>query len=101
MPDYPSPTGAQGLAPLCQGYDARTSGITGFLIDLDGTTYEPGGLIPGARRFYKWLRANNIPFVFLSNTGAKSSADVQAKLRTPPYQLDEAPIGLEHIHTAA
>ena len=67
-------------APLCQEYDPATSQITAFLIDLDGTFYEPGGLIPGARRFYQWLRQNKVPFVFLSNTGAKSSIDVIKKL---------------------
>ena len=52
--DFPSPTGAGDIAPLCQEYDAATSRFTGFLIDLDGTTYEPGGLIPGARRMLGW-----------------------------------------------
>eukprot|EP00966_Prymnesium_polylepis_P121496 2807845-Prymnesium_polylepis.1 len=31
--------------------------VTGFLIDLDGTMYDPAGLLPGAREFYAWLCA--------------------------------------------
>eukprot|EP00966_Prymnesium_polylepis_P198693 4605239-Prymnesium_polylepis.3 len=56
--DFPSPTGAQDIAPLCEEYDAATSRFTGFLIDLDGTTYEPGGLIPGARRMLRSWESN-------------------------------------------
>ena len=33
-------------------YDADTSGITAFLIDLDGTMYRPGGLISGTELPY-------------------------------------------------
>ena len=36
-------------------FEAATSGCDGFLIDLDGTMYQPGGLLPGAREFYWWL----------------------------------------------
>ena len=47
--------------------------MDGFLIDLDGTMYDPSGLLPGAREFYAWLLATGKQFVFLSNTGAKSA----------------------------
>ena len=36
-------------------YESATSGCDGFLVDLDGTMYQPGGLLPGAREFYWWL----------------------------------------------
>ena len=83
-------------------YDPQTSKISGFLIDLDGTLYEPGGLLPGAKDFYAWLRRTNTPFVLLSNTGAKNSLAVQQKLSSPPYAIDdEVAVPLDHIHTAS
>ena len=55
-------------------------GISGVLIDLDGTMYNPRGLIPGAEDFFGFLCRRNIPFVLLSNTGAKGARGVQEKL---------------------
>ena len=63
--------------------------------------YQPGGLIPGARKFYRWLLESGKPFVFLSNTGAKNAVGVQARFSTPTYLLDASPVPREHIFTAA
>lgn len=68
-------------------YDAELSGITGFLIDLDGTMYRPGGLIDGAEDFYSWLVQTGKQFVFLSNTGAKGSQGVQKKFLSEKYRV--------------
>ena len=38
---------SQGDFPATELWDAEVSDIDGFLIDLDGTMYQPGGLIPG------------------------------------------------------
>ena len=49
------------MAAICRDeeplpYDPDTSGITAFLIDLDGTMYRPGALIEGAQEFHgTWL----------------------------------------------
>ena len=75
--------------------------ITGFLIDLDGTMYTPDGLIPGALSFYRWLKATGKQYVFLSNTGAKNGKAVQRKFLQPPFKLDDHPIPLTHVFTAA
>ena len=55
-------------APDGRVYDPETSPATAFLIDLDGTIYEPLGLIDGAADFYKWLGvfALDISLVLLS-----------------------------------
>ena len=45
----------QQLGASARRFEAATSGCDGFLIDLDGTMYQPGGLLPGAREFYWWL----------------------------------------------
>mmetsp|Transcript_6096 Transcript_6096/g.10823 ORF Transcript_6096/g.10823 Transcript_6096/m.10823 type:complete len:410 (-) Transcript_6096:1809-3038(-) len=82
-------------------YDAETSTVTGFLIDLDGTMYSPDGLLPGALHFFQWLLDSKHPFAFLSNTGAKGSMQVQQKLCKEPFALSPNPISLRHIFTAA
>jgi hypothetical protein len=80
-----------GPAPQRDGptrrYDPTLSRITGFLIDLDGTVYRPNSLIAGACTFHEWLVSTGKQFVYLSNTGAKSSEAVRRKLRTPRYYL--------------
>jgi len=76
-------------------------GVTGFLIDLDGTVYRPGSLIPGAEKFYRWLVETKTPYVFLSNTGAKGRDGTQKKLMTPPYKIADKPVPKEKIYTAA
>ena len=63
-------------------YDPDADQIDGFLIDLDGTMYQPGSLLNGAQEFHEWLRRTGKPYVFLSNTGAKGSTGVQKKLQT-------------------
>ncbi len=55
----------------------RLSNISAFFVDLDGTMYEPGGLLPGARSFVSWMEKTKKPFVFLSNSGAKGAAGVR------------------------
>lgn len=75
--------------------------ISAFLIDLDGTMYKPGGLIPGAQQFVQWLEKTSKPFVFLSNSGAKGVKGVQAKFMTPPYKLQDKPISLNQAYTGA
>ena len=77
------------------------SACTGFLIDLDGTMYTPDGLIPGAVAFHRWLVETGKPFVYLSNTGGKNSLAVQRKFLTEPYVIDDSPLALRHIFTAA
>ena len=89
-------------AAMATQYDSATSGVTGFMIDLDGTMYDPAGLLPGAAAFYSWLVQSGTPFVFLSNTGAKNSSKVQAKFGSAPYMLPgDEPVPLKNIHTAA
>jgi ribonucleotide monophosphatase NagD (HAD superfamily) len=77
------------------------SEIEGYLIDLDGTIYNPLGLITGAKTFVEWLIDNQKPFVFVSNSGAKGPMGVQAKLKTPPFDIFSYPLPTEHFYTAA
>ena len=45
---------------------------TGFMIDMDGTVYKGGDLIPGATDFISSLKSRGIPFVFLTNNSSHS-----------------------------
>ena len=89
--------------PLATPYDPSSAGVTGFLIDLDGTMYDPAGLLPGASAFYHWLVASGTPHVFLSNTGAKNAASVQRKFASPHYRIAGPGhlVPLDHILTAS
>ena len=72
-----------------------------YIIDLDGTVYQPGGLISGAKEFFQYLDKENIPYVLLSNTGTKSFAGTQSKLYNHPYKVSECIIDKSRIRTAA
>lgn len=95
-----APSTGAASAPA-ERYCPDRSPIRGFLIDLDGTMYEPAGLLPGAAAFYAWLVASRTPHIFLSNTGAKNSSGVQRKFRSPPFSLSGPEVPLSHILTAA
>lgn len=55
--------------------------IQGLLIDLDGTVYQAGELLPGAIETTRWLREAGLPFMFTTNTSRKSRAAVAAGLQ--------------------
>lgn len=95
-----APSTGAASAPA-ERYCPDRSPIRGFLIDLDGTMYEPAGLLPGAAAFYAWLVASRTPHIFLSNTGAKNSSGVQRKFRSPSFSLSGPEVPLSHILTAA
>ncbi|MDT8435743.1 MAG: TIGR01458 family HAD-type hydrolase, partial [Gemmatimonadota bacterium] len=48
----------------------------GLLIDLDGTVYEGGALVPGAAAAIRRLRDVEVPFLFTTNTSRRSRADI-------------------------
>lgn len=45
---------------------------SGVMIDMDGTVYKGGDLIPGATDFISALKDKGIPFVFLTNNSSHS-----------------------------
>ena len=54
--------------------------MNGFLIDMDGVIYRGNQLIPGADRFIESLKAEGIPFLFLTNNSQRTTRDVATKL---------------------
>jgi HAD superfamily hydrolase (TIGR01458 family) len=68
--------------------------IKGLLIDLDGVIYNDSELIEGATESIAWLRDNNIPFRFITNTTMKSRMSLQHKLAS--FDID---VKIEEIFT--
>ncbi|GMV97515.1 MAG: acid sugar phosphatase [Phycisphaerae bacterium] len=69
---------------------------TGFLIDMDGVVYRGHELIPGADRFVRRLREEDVPFLFLTNNSQRTRRDVATKLRRMGIDVEE-----RHIFTCA
>lgn len=68
----------------------------GYLIDMDGVIYRGNTLIPGADRFIRYLRTNNIPFLFMTNNSQRTRRDVVTKLQRLGIDVEE-----EHVFTCA
>lgn len=54
--------------------------MNGFLIDMDGVIYRGDEMIAGADRFIESLKAERIPFLFLTNNSQRTTRDVATKL---------------------
>ena len=68
----------------------------GFLIDMDGVIYRGSSPIPGAAEFIRYLRDENIPYLFLTNNSTYTPLDVITKLRK--LGIDSTP---DHVYTSA
>lgn len=66
-----------------------------FVLDLDGTVYLGGALIPGAGAFIKNLREQNIPYVFLTNNSSKSAGYYVRKIARLGL-----PVTLDNVYTS-
>ncbi len=60
---------------------------SGFMIDMDGTVYKGGDLIPGAIDFIDALRSKGIPFVFLTNNSSHSRDFYYRKLKRMGFDV--------------
>lgn len=54
--------------------------VAGVLVDLDGTVYEGGELVPGAAAAIGRLRDAGVPLLFTTNTSRKSRRDIIVSL---------------------
>ncbi|TFB24252.1 TIGR01457 family HAD-type hydrolase [Filobacillus milosensis] len=52
-----------------------------YLIDLDGTMYRGKSPIPEAKSFIEELKAQGIPFMFVTNNSSRTPEDTQIKLK--------------------
>ena len=55
-------------------------GIKHYLIDMDGVILRGSALIPGAAEFVQRLRAQEIPFLILTNNSRYIPRDLQVRL---------------------
>jgi len=66
----------------------------GILLDLDGTLYIGGALIPGAREAIELLRERGVPFLFATNTTRLSRRGLRERLSRLGLEADP-----DRIHT--
>lgn len=68
----------------------------GYLIDMDGVIYRGSELIAGADTFIRSLRAEDVPFLFLTNNSQRARRDVATKVRRLGIDVEE-----KHVFTCA
>lgn len=68
----------------------------GLLIDMDGVIYRGNQMIPGADRFVRALKEEQIPFLFLTNNSQRTRRDVATKLQRMGIDVTE-----RHVFTCA
>lgn len=69
---------------------------SGFMIDMDGTVYKGGNLIPGAIEFIDALNDRGIPFVFLTNNSSRARDHYYDKLVRMGFH-----VSIENVLTSA
>lgn len=75
-------------------------GVSGFLLDLDGTLYAEGAAVPGAPETVAALRRGGVPFRFVTNTTSRPRSGLVARLREFGFAADATEI-LTPLTTAA
>ena len=73
---------------------------SGFMIDMDGTVYKGGDVIPGAIEFIEALKARDIPFVFLTNNSSGARDRYLQKLLRMGFDVDISNVLTSAVATA-
>jgi HAD superfamily hydrolase (TIGR01458 family) len=81
------------------------SPVNGLLIDLEGTVYEAGRAIPGAREALAELARRGVPHVFVTNTTSRPRSALVAELAAmgidvKPERIFTAPLAAREYLTA-
>ncbi len=79
---------------------AKDEQILSYLTDMDGVLVHEDQLIPGADEFLAELRANEIPFLVLTNNSIRTPRDLQARLRQTGLDIPEQAIWTSALATA-
>lgn len=74
--------------------------ILSYLTDMDGVLVHEDHLIPGADKFLAELRANDTPFLVLTNNSIRTPRDLQARLRHTGLDIPEEAIWTSALATA-
>ena len=72
----------------------------GFMIDMDGTVYKGGKVIPGAVEFIAALKEKGIPFVFLTNNSSGNRGRYLSRLLGMGFDVDISNILTSAVATA-
>jgi len=75
--------------------------VLSYLTDMDGVLVSEDHLVPGADGFLAELRANDIPFLVLTNNSIRTPRDLQARLRLSGLDVPEEAIWTSALATAA
>ncbi len=67
-----------------------------FICDMDGVIYHDNRLLPGARRFVRWLKDEEKRYVFLTNNSQSTPEQLSRKLRNLGIEAAE-----QHFYTSA
>ena len=60
----------------------------GLLIDLDGVIYQSGRIIPGALEVLDWIKQQQIPHLYVTNTTSRSRAALTEKFSRLGFSAD-------------
>lgn len=74
--------------------------ILSYLTDMDGVLVHEDHLVPGADEFLAELRAEQIPFLVLTNNSIRTPRDLQARLRQTGLDIPENAIWTSALATA-
>jgi len=68
----------------------------GFIMDMDGVLYHGNRLLPGVKRFVRWLKSSGKKYLFLTNSSERTPRELRQKLAR--LGID---VGEEHFYTSA
>ena len=68
----------------------------GFIMDMDGVIYHGNRLLPGVKRFVRWLQSTGKKYLFLTNSSERTPRELRQKLARLGLDVDE-----EHFYTSA
>ncbi|MDY6808062.1 MAG: HAD-IIA family hydrolase [Actinomycetota bacterium] len=71
-----------------------------YLMDMDGVLVREEHLIPGADEFLAELRANEVPFIVLTNNSIRTPRDLRARLLRTGLDIPEESIWTSALATA-
>ncbi len=61
----------------------------GFICDMDGVIYHGSRLLEGSKGFVDWLKSEGKPFLFLTNSSARSPRELHQKLMHMGIEVGE------------
>lgn len=74
--------------------------ILSYLTDMDGVLVHENHMVPGADEFLAELRANDLPFLVLTNNSIYTARDLQARLRHTGLDIPVESIWTSALATA-